>query len=269
MTDGLSSSSVTSVVPSALTLDSLLLDVLQLLLRDPADSPGPHLTEHTQCSVLSASLRGKLCTKLERGPGRLLQAGEHVYRVGTAAQSVFLVQSGVVKTSVFSPRGDELTLRIHGAGEVLGELCLCEGVRREQATALEASRVVEMPLPTLLAELQRDAEAALELATSVCQRLGEAYSRVRSLGVDPLMQRLVQVLLKSAAESGETSPAGTRIGSWMTQEELAKLVGASREAISRRLNRLRESGLISYTPRGAITVHTSALQSFLQSLTRE
>jgi CRP/FNR family cyclic AMP-dependent transcriptional regulator len=265
--DGLSGGPLT-LEPSSATLDSLLLEVLEVLSVDTEGSPRRRFTEHTQCSALSTALRGKLCTKLERGPGQLLQAGEVLYRAGSVAQSVYLVQSGVLKTSVISSSGEELTLRVYKPGEILGELCLCQGVRQEEATALEVSRVVEMPLPSLLRELHRDPEATLELASAICERLGAAYEGLR-LSVDPVMHRLAHVLLKLAEDLGEPIGTGRRIGGGLTQEELAKLVGASRELVSRLLNRLRLSGLISYTPRGPITVQAAALQSFLRSISRE
>jgi CRP/FNR family transcriptional regulator, cyclic AMP receptor protein len=250
------------------TLDQLVLEVLAVLLTDSTNQSQLTFTEHTQCSVLSDGLRGKLCSRLDRGPGRMVQQGERLYGVGSQAESVYLLQSGVMKTSVPSPRADQLTLRIYTTGEVLGELCLCERLRREEAIALEPSRVVEISLPDLLAELRRDPEAALDLVSSICERLAEAYRRVRSVSIDPVMRRLVEQLLKLTVEVGESSPAGIRLGGYITQEELARLVGASREATSRLLNRLRESGLISYSPRGPITVRPAALQAFLDSITR-
>ena len=151
-----------------------------MLNDDPANSFEFRFAQHTQCEALSASLRGKLCARLNRGPALRLQPGEHLYRAGSVAQSIYLVQSGVMKSSMVSVRGEELTVRLYRAGDTLGELCLCEGVRQE------TSRVVEVPLPILLRELQGDPESALELAATVCRRLSEAYRKMGSLATDPV-----------------------------------------------------------------------------------
>src|SRR5918995_2996113 len=114
---------------------------------------------HASCTVLSRVFRGQLCEQLASGPGKSFDAGEMLYTMGQPAESVYLVRRGLVKTSLVSPGGHELTLSIYPAGDILGELCVCTGERREQATALEPSEVVEIPLVTLLRRIRQDPEA--------------------------------------------------------------------------------------------------------------
>lgn len=248
-----------------MSIDSEILqfELLDLILEDAPDSA--ELTEHSQCVALSSCLRGKLCAQLASLPARHLPAGERLYLMGNPARSLFLLRSGLVKTSVLSPDGQELTLRIHQSGEILGELCLCGGGRREEAIALEASMVTELPLTTLLGRLKNDPEAALELASTMCERLGEAYERVESLSWETVLERLIRALLKLAADFGETSATGTHIGHYIKQDELAKIVGARREVVSGLLNRLRNSGHISYSHRGFIAVNRAALQAYVDA----
>jgi CRP-like cAMP-binding protein len=204
----------------------LWLELLDLILEDAAESSA-ELSDHSQCVVLSSCLRGKLCAQLAQLPSRL-RAGERIYLMGNPARSLFLLQSGLVKTSVISPDGQELTLRIYGSGDILGELCLCGGGRRDEATALEASAVTELPLTVLLGRLKREPEAALELASIMCERLADAYERVESLSWETVLERLVRTLLKLAADFGETSASGSHIGHYIKQDEPAKIVGARR-----------------------------------------
>jgi CRP/FNR family transcriptional regulator, cyclic AMP receptor protein len=240
--------------------DTLRWELLEVILDDVAE-----LTDHSQCLALSSSFRGKLCEQLTNLPARHLRAGQQLYLMGNPAGSLFLLRSGLVKTSVRSPAGEELTLRIYKPGEILGELCLCGGGRRDEATALEASTVTEMPLTALMARLKRDPEAALDLASAVCERLADAYERVESLSWETVLERLIRALLKLAADFGETSAVGTHIGHYIKQEELAKIVGARREVVSGLLNRLRDSGHISYSPRGFIAVNRAALQAYVDA----
>lgn len=243
----------------------LEFELLDLILEDAAESA--ELTEHSQCVALSSCLRGKLCAQLASQPPRHLRAGERLYLMGHPARSLFLLRSGLVKTSVVSPGGEELTLRIYKSGEILGEFCLCGGGRREEAVALEASTVTEMPLVALMSRLKQDPEAALELASTMCERLADAYERVESLSWETVLERLIRALLKLAADFGETSAAGTHIGHYIKQDELAKIVGARREVVSGLLNRLRNSGHIRYSPRGFIAVNRSALQAYVDART--
>jgi CRP/FNR family cyclic AMP-dependent transcriptional regulator len=239
----------------------LRLELLDLILEDTAEGPAD-LSDHSQCVVLSSCLRGKLCDQLAQLPPRHLLVGERIYLMGNPARSLFLLQSGLVKTSVISPEGQELTHRIYGPGDILGELCLCGGGRRDEAIALEESTVTELPLTTLLARLRREPEAALELASLMCERLAEAYERVESLSWETVLERLVRALLKLAADFGESTASGSHIGHYIKQDELAKIVGARREVVSGLLNRLRNSGHISYSPRGFIAVNRAALQAY-------
>lgn len=226
----------------------------------------PRLADHSECVVLSRLFRGKLCEDLARRPARRVAAGEFVYRMGDSARSVYLVRRGLVKTAAVSPGGQELTLRIHQAGDVFGELCLCSGERREQAVALEAGEVVAITLEMLVARLRQDPLAALDLTRVACEHLAEAYDRLRSLSADPTMYRLARTLMDLAADLGESTPTGARVLHYITQQELAHLIGARREVVSSLLNRLRDQGLIRYSRRGPITVDPGALRAFLGSV---
>jgi CRP/FNR family cyclic AMP-dependent transcriptional regulator len=226
----------------------------------------PRLTDHSQCVAVSHLFRGKLCEELGRRPARRVEAGGFLYHMGEPAHSVYLVRSGLIKTSMVSPGGQQLTLRVHKSGDILGELCLCLGERREQAVALERSEVVEIPVDLLIGRLRQDPNAALAFASAACEHLAQAYERLRSLSVEPAMRRLVRTLLDLAEDLGETTPLGTQITHHITQEELARLIGARREVVSSLLNQLRIAGLISYTRRGLIVVNRRALWELLDSI---
>lgn len=246
----------------------LRLELFALILGTSGAQPEPELTDHAQCVALSPSLRGKLCQSLGQLPPRHLRAGEHLYFSGNPARSLFLVRSGLVKASAISSDGQELTLRMYKPGDIVGELCLCGGGRREEAVALEQSSVTEIPLASMLGQLKRQPEVALDLAMLLCDRLAEAYEQIESLSWDTVLYRLIRTLLKLADDLGETAEEGTRLVPYIRQEELAQLVGARREVVSGLLNRLRASGHISYSARGGITVQRAALQAFLDARTR-
>jgi CRP/FNR family cyclic AMP-dependent transcriptional regulator len=240
------------------------LQMFTLLLGPVGGRVDSDCSDHAACEALAPSFRGKLCDQVARLPARHLAGGEHLYLMGNPARSLFLVQTGLIKTSSISPAGEERTLRLYKPGELLGELCLCGGGRREEATALEPSSVSEIPFASLLGRLRKDPDAAVELALVVCNRLAEAYEQIESLSWDTVLDRLARTLLRLADELGEPSESGIRLAHYIRQEELARLVGARREVVSGLLNRLRASGHISYSPRGAITIRSAALQQFLE-----
>lgn len=221
---------------------------------------------HERCAVFSGLLRGRLCEQLASRPGRRVAPGQFLYVIGASATSLYLLKRGLVKTSRTSPAGEELILGLHRPGEILGELCLCTGKRREHAVALEPSEVVEILRDDLLGQLRRTPEMSLDLVAALCERLGDAHRRLTSLAFEPAMARLAHTLLALADTLGEDTPHGTHIAHYVKQEELAQMIAARREVVSGLLNRLRERGLISYSRKGAISVHRSALQAYVDSL---
>jgi len=238
------------------------------ILSSPRQQFALRFEEHAECAAFGGSVRGRLCQHLAQLPPRRLDPGQHLYRAGNPAQSLFLVQSGLIKASTVSPEGEELTLRLAKPGDLVGELCLCGGERREDAVALEPSAVVEMSLAALLGRLRDDPETAVEFAGAVCDRLADAYEQIESLSWDTVLYRLVRTLLRLADELGQPAENGTSLAHYIKQEELARLVGARREVVSGLLNRLRASGHISYSARGAITVRPGSLHQFLEARSR-
>ncbi len=229
-------------------------------VQPPGHAPLPQLTDHTHCGILASMFRGGLCEQVAVAPPRRFATGEFLYHIGADARSVFLLRRGLVKVSVVSFGGQETTLRIYKSGDVLGELCLCTGERREQAVALEESDVVEIPIERFIARLRDDPAAALDFATTACERLAEAHERLRSLAVDPVLGRLVRTLLALADDLGEATPDGTRLPHHLAQDELAQLVGARREVVSTLLNRLRDKGLLNYARGGYIQIDRHRLE---------
>jgi CRP/FNR family cyclic AMP-dependent transcriptional regulator len=255
-------------VTGAGEVEQLLLSVLGLAPRGEGRLGGRRLPHHTQCVAVSELLRGKLCHELGRRPSRRVQAGEFLYHMGEPARSVYLLRRGLIKTAMVSPGGHELTLRIHKAGDILGELCLCVDERREQAMALEVSEVVEIPLDLLLGRLRQDAEAALDFATAASSHLLQTYQRLQSLSVEPAIGRLTRTLLELASHVGKPTAQGTQIAHHITQEELARLISARREVVSSLLNQLRKAGFISYSRRGFIVIDRQALGDLLDSISQ-
>jgi len=213
--------------------------------------------------------RGRLCEELLRRPAHPIGAGEFLYHMGEPARSLYLVRSGLVKTGMVSPSGQELTLQIHKPSDIFGELCLCGGERRDYAVALEESEVVEIPLDLLLGRLREDPSAAMDFASTACDHLDRAYERLRSLSAEPAMGRLTRTLLDLTSALGEPSTHGTEIPHHITQEELGRLISARREVVSGLLKQLRDSGVISYSRRGRIAVNREALRERLNSLDAE
>jgi len=149
----------------------------------------------------------------------------------TAASRCFL-KKGLIKTSLLSEDGKEQILRLYKPGEIFGELCFCLKTRREQAVSLEASDIVELSFDRLIAHLQHSPEALASFLSSVSDHLSDAYEQIRLLSFESVRQRLIQTLLRLSGEIGEPQEHWSRLRHLLTQEDLARMIGARREVTS-------------------------------------
>lgn len=175
-----------------------------------------------------------------------------------------IVLSGRVKISHFTADGREIILAVRGPGELLGELSAIDQEPRS-ATALAAEPVEALVLTVedfqqFVAATPR---AAMVLLTGLVRRLREADRKRVEFAAYDTVGRVALRLLDLAKEFGE--PAGgaggqaVRITLPLSQQELAGLIGASREAVSKALQHLRKRGWIETQRRGISILDPDAL----------
>jgi CRP/FNR family cyclic AMP-dependent transcriptional regulator len=199
-------------------------------------------------------------------PKRRVTAGAFVYLGGEAARSVYVLRSGLVKTSVVSRDGREFILRVARPGDLFGEARLAVSESGEHARALEASEIVEIPSAELLAQLSREPGALAGFIETLASRLADGHEAIRRLAFATAPERLCLALLELARDLGQDDGTATQIPHHITQEDLGRMTGARREVVSGLLNRLRERGVISYTRKGVIRVNRDALTKYTLSL---
>jgi CRP-like cAMP-binding protein len=196
------------------------------------------------------------------GPEQSVPKGTRIFRPGDASHSLFLLRQGLVKLSTLSSKGDEITLRVYRPGEIFGESCLCSGVHRYWATALETSEVVESPAGRALESLMQSPRMALELVVNLTERLAAAYEELQAVSSRVAMTRIAAKLLElPGTEPGDDGWIG--LTNRFTHEELAQIVGVRRETLTRGLSRLRELGAIDYGAGRPIRVHREGLETIL------
>lgn len=222
-------------------------------------------SRHAECEALSGLFRGNLCETFTGRPGRVVAAEQRLYDLGDPARSIYFLRRGLVKITALSKDGKEIILNVHQPGEIFGEFCLCDGARNAAAVAMEPAEVVEISLEDVTRHLQSNSDALYGFLVTVCARLSRAYDTIQELSFDRLGERLAKVLLRLADELGKETAAGTEIAHYISQEELAQMLSARREAVSTALNRLREQGLVFYGRRGKLTVDRRGLLALVET----
>jgi CRP/FNR family cyclic AMP-dependent transcriptional regulator len=177
-----------------------------------------------------------------------------VYCKGDPGTHVYVVTKGRVKVTVPSEDGKELTLGILEPGEVFGELAVLEG-KEHAATvvALERTEVAVIERQEFLRLLEREPAIVRALLATLCARLRQTAELAQDISSLPLPRRLAKKLLALARTYGTQTPNGLRIGLHLCQQELANLVGTSRESVNKQLGAWQAGGLIE-VDQGLITI---------------
>ena len=193
---------------------------------------------------------------LALGRQRTLRAGAALVLEGDAAGRVWLVEDGLVKVASSHAHGREPIVALRGQGELIGELGAFDGAPRSATvTAIVPTTAREFSGDDLRSELRRDPDAAFALMARLADRLREATARHVSQVGDGVAGRLAQTLLDLARAHGHPAPdgVGLQLDLPLTQEDLAGLVAASRDAVAKTLQTWRAQGLVT-TGRRSINV---------------
>ena len=170
--------------------------------------------------------------------------GAILFVEGQAPRGVYIVCSGRVKLSTTSRDGKTLILRIAQGGEVLGLHASVSGKPYElTAETLQPCQLDFIKRDDFLRFLQDHADACLNAAQHLSQNCQSAYEMIRSLGLShSVSEKLARLLLEWATDGDETKD-GIRIKVSLTHEEIAQLIGTSRETVTRVLGEFREKEL--------------------------
>ena len=163
---------------------------------------------------------------------------------GQGPRGVYIICSGRVKLSTTSRDGKTLILRIAQAGEVLGLHATVSGKPYElTAETLQPCQLDFIRREDFLKFLEHHGDACLHAAQHLSENCQNAYEMIRSVGLShSVSEKLARLLLEWAVD-GETTKDGIRIKVSLTHEEIAQLIGTSRETVTRVLSDFREKQL--------------------------
>jgi CRP/FNR family transcriptional regulator len=179
----------------------------------------------------------------------------------TPGAAVFVVCSGRVKLSCTSREGKTLLLRIAVPGDILGLGAVISGSRYEvTAETLEPTQLKQIRRDEFLQFLSRHGEASLHSAQALSKEYRAAFFDARRLALsDSAAGRLAGVLLDwgRAAAIGK---AEMRFAMALTHEELANLIGTSRETVTRVLGRFKKENLIQISGASVLIINSNKLE---------
>ena len=165
-----------------------------------------------------------------------LVRGDVVFREGEPGDALFVVIDGKVKLARTAPDGRENLLAVMGPADMFGELSLFDpGPRTATASAVTDTTVVSLSHGALEPWLRGRPEVSQQLLAALARRLRRTNEALADLVFSDVPGRVAKALLDLADRFGRTEGDGVRVDHDLTQEELAQLVGASRETVNKAL----------------------------------
>lgn len=177
---------------------------------------------------------------------RRYRRGDIIFQKDDPGHSLFIVARGSVRIYLPSAQGADLTLAVLGAGQFFGDLSLLDGrPRSASAASLADTNVVILERGDFAALVRSRPEAAMSVLAVVARRLRETDEMASDLAFLDVGGRLAKKLLDLAATNGLRRTDGVLVDMVLTQEELANMIGVTRESVNRNLSLFRRIGLIA------------------------
>jgi len=187
---------------------------------------------------------------------QLLPKRTTLFDQGDATKTVFLIKRGRVRIARTTADGKEVTVAMLGPGDMFGEDALFgETERKTIATCMEETLICKAQADDLFGLLAGNSALALNVAQMLSDRLGEAAATIEDLAYAKISDRLVHLFERLADEVGRSTADGTFLDLRLTHQDIASIIGSTRETVSLELNQLVRAGHIKQEG-GYITVLT-------------
>lgn len=175
--------------------------------------------------------------------------GETIFREGDTDHRMYVIETGRVKLIRKSTDDRVQLLSIHTRGEVVGEIPVFDpngGPRTASAVAMvNDTTVTWLGHDELFTWLQRYPQVAVDMLQVLARRLRQNNERITDLVFTDVSGRLAKTLMNLAARFGKPVEEGLQVPHDLTQEEMAQLVGSSRETVNKALTDFANRGWIA------------------------
>ncbi len=180
---------------------------------------------------------------------RRIPRGQTVVRVGDHTDYVYFVLTGSLKVVVSDEEGREVILSILGQGELFGEMGIFgEQPRSASVVAVVPSDLVMIAKHDFRLIMENTFDVAWRIMGNLSERLRTADRKIESLALMDVYGRVARLLIDMSEDVGGKTMVARKI----SKQDIAKMIGASREMVSRVMKDLGQQGLIEETAQGII-----------------
>jgi CRP-like cAMP-binding protein len=174
-----------------------------------------------------------------------VKRGTRIYLPGDPSDQVFLLKSGVVKISMVTPDNRDVILALLHSGDIFGELAVVDDAPRDHiAEAFDDCVICAMSRDTIVRVIHETPEIGFQITKLIGLRLRTFKSRIEELLCKSAHARVAHALLELAERHGVPDTDGVLISLRLSQGDLGRLVGLSRETVNAILQEWREQDLL-------------------------
>lgn len=183
-----------------------------------------------------------------KGSSLTIDAGKMVFLQGDQHRGIWLIEEGIVRTFYAAPSGRQITLAYWTAGHFVGGPEIFGGGEHVwSADVLQTSRLLYLPASAIRGLINTQPPFALCIIEGLIAK-GKCYSALaQMLGTRSVVERLTQLLIILASTYGRRENSRLIIERKLTHEQIASMVGATRQWVTMTLDRLQKRGIISVT----------------------
>ena len=192
---------------------------------------------------------------------REIARGEVLFNEGDAGDRLYVIVDGKVKLGRASGDGRENLLAVLGPGEMFGELSAFDpGPRNATATAISDAVLLGLGTDDLTRWLAGRPDVARQMLRALARRLRRTNENLADLVFSDVPGRVAKALLDLSERFGHPTHDGLRVAHDLTQEELAQLVGASRETVNKALADFAARGWLRLDQRAVVLLDIERLR---------
>ncbi len=194
-----------------------------------------------------------------------VKRGEILFFEGDPYVAMYVVRTGKVRLTKTTPEGREIILYIRQGGEPIGAAMLfLDQPYPATAQAIEAAEIWMIPHGELEALVRENPDLSIAIIRLLGERLLQTQAQMRDLALQDKWGALISTLLRLYEEYGRQTPDGVVLDLALSHQELAKMIGSTREGVNRMMSQLKKAGILDVS-RGQITIYlVEELKSFLK-----
>ncbi|MCA9502944.1 MAG: Crp/Fnr family transcriptional regulator [Spirochaetaceae bacterium] len=213
-------------------------------------------------SIFSGLSDKELDQLLQATTTKRLKAKEILFRKGDPGNQLYGILKGALKVMTTATDGKDVMFGLMGPGEVLGEIALLDSEDRSATiVAVEATELLTLHRRELIPFLEKNPRAAIALAGVLAARVRTLSERAEDRQTMPLPGRIAKKLLALSEEHGKRPIVGGPVEVRLPQQDLADLVGVTRESVNKQLRAWEEEGIVALGRGRVVLKNPEALEA--------